>query len=156
MDTEYVYGDTIRFAVTLTGESDLPVTVSYDTETTPGTATSVSYCQQYPGSATEDYRSKSSSLTFNPGDASKTITVTLCPDDQYEGDETFIVTLSSPTNATLGTASATGTIIDNEAPPLTPLQQCELLHGPGWAAVLHPDDTPWTDSNGQIVCAMPH
>ena len=156
LDTEYVYGDTIRFAVTLTGESDLPVTVSYDTETTPGTATSVSYCQQYPGSATEDYRSKSSSLTFNPGDASKTITVTLCPDDQYEGDETLIVTLSNPTNATLGTASATGTIIDNEAPPLTPLQQCELLHGPGWAAVLHPDDTPWTDSNGQIVCAMPH
>ena len=155
-DTEYVYGDTMRFTVTLVGESDRPITVSYDTETTAGTATSVTYCQSYPGSAAEDYRPKSGTLTFTPGDTSETFAVILCPDDQYEGNETLIVTLSSPTNATLGTPSATGTIVDNDVPPLTLLQQCELLHGPGWAPVLYPDDTPWTDSFGQIVCAMPH
>ena len=36
-----------------------------------------------------------------------------------EANETFTLTLSSPTNATLGTATATGTINDNDAAPLT-------------------------------------
>ena len=49
-DTEYVYGESLRFTVTLTGESDRPITVDYDTEATPGTATSVAYCQHHPGS----------------------------------------------------------------------------------------------------------
>ena len=119
-DTEYVYGETLRFTVTLVGESDRPITVAYDTETTAGTATSVNYCQQHPGTVAEDYRPESGTLTFSPGDTSETFTVTLCPDDQYEGNETLIVTLSSPTNATLGTASATGTIVDNDVPAAHP------------------------------------
>ena len=155
-DSEYVYGETAQFTVTLTGESDRTITVSYDTEATPGTATSTTSCQSYPGSAVEDYRPKSGTLTFIPGDTSETFTVTLCPDDQYEGDETIVATLSGPTNAALGTGTGTGTILDNETQPLSLLQQCELLHGPGWAPVLYPDGTPWTDSFGQIVCAMPH
>ena len=63
-DTEHVYGESMRFTVTLAGESDRPVTVGYDTETTPGTATSVASCQQHPGNAAEDYRHRSGTLTF--------------------------------------------------------------------------------------------
>ena len=118
-DTEYIYGETMRFTVRLVGESDLPVTVSYDTETTAGTATSVAYCQQYPGSAAEDYRPESGTLTFTPGDTSETITVTLCPDDQYEGNETLTVTLSGVSGASLDPArgAAAGTINDNDGGP---------------------------------------
>ena len=156
LDSEHIVGETLRFTVTLTGESDLTITVSYDTEASPGTATSVTSCQAYPGSAAEDYEPRSSSLTFSPGDTSKTFTVTLCPDDQHEGNETIIVTLSGPTNAALSTATATGTgtgtIVDNDSL----IAQCQALHGPGWAPVLYPDGTPWVDSSNQIVCAMPH
>ena len=144
-------GGSLTFTVELTGDTELQAQVTY--ATADGTATSVSICQPYPGSAAEDYLPAAGTLTFAPGDTSKTITVNLCPDDQTEGDETLEVTLSSPTNADLGDPDATGTILDNE---LTPLQQCEALHGPGWSPVLYPDGTPWTDSGGQIVCAMPH
>ena len=117
-DTEHVYGESMRFTVTLAGESDRPVTVGYDTETTPGTATSVASCQQHPGNSAEDYRHRSGTLTFMPGDTSKTITVRLCPDDQSESDETLTVTLSLPSGASLDPAgaAATGTIRDNDTP----------------------------------------
>ena len=147
-------GGALTFTVGLVGATELQARVAY--ATAPGTATGTTACPAAPGNPVQDYVTDSGSLTFAPGDTSKTITVAACLDDQNEGDETFTVTLTSPIDATLGTASATGTIDDNDAPPLTPNQQCELLHGPGWAAVLYPDDTPWTDSFGQIVCAMPH
>lgn len=42
-------------------------------------------------------------------------------DSDIENDETFIVTLSNPSGAVLGTAVATGTIIDDDTPdPTTP------------------------------------
>ena len=105
----------------------------------------------------EDYRHGTTVVTFAANTTTASFTVAVCDDTATEPDETFTAALTHPTNATLGpAASATGTIVDNDAPPLTPAQQCEALHGPGWAPVLHPDGTPWTDSRGQIVCAMPH
>src|SRR5207302_1715666 len=56
-----------------------------------------------------DFISTSGTLTFNPGETAKTVAVTIRGDTIYETDETFILELSSPTNASLGTASATGT-----------------------------------------------
>src|SRR5262249_10983592 len=56
-------------------------------------------------------------LTFNPGETSKTIAITICGDTTSEGNETFVLTLSNPTNATLGTTSATGTIVDDDTGP---------------------------------------
>ena len=116
-DTEYIYGASLLFTVTLVGESDRPITVSYDTETTPGTATSVTYCQSYPGSADEDYRPESGTLSFTPGDMSETVTVTLCPDDRPEPSETVTVTLSGVSGASLPPAAGVGTIVDNDAGP---------------------------------------
>ncbi|MCG6538005.1 MAG: S8 family serine peptidase, partial [Syntrophales bacterium LBB04] len=90
--------------VTLSAASGLTVTVNYATSN--GSAT-----------AGGDYTATSGTLTFNPGDTSKTISVPITNDTAVEGNETFTVTLSSPSNATLGgTTTHTYTIIDNDTP----------------------------------------
>lgn len=54
-------------------------------------------------------------VRFRAGEASKTITVNVRGDLQQEGDETFTVTLSTPTGATLTTAAtATATILNDD------------------------------------------
>ena len=91
--------------VTRTGSSLLTQSVSYSTA--GGTAT-----------PDVDYVSRSDAVTFTPLDTSKTITVPILEDSNYEGNETFTVTLSSPTNgATLGNAVATVTITDDDPAP---------------------------------------
>src|SRR6185295_16079815 len=52
----------------------------------------------------------SGTLTFAAGETSKTIILPVLNDAVVETDETFTVTLSGPTKATLGIAVATGTI----------------------------------------------
>jgi hypothetical protein len=57
-------------------------------------------------------------LTFAPGQTSKTIDVTVEDDTLDEADETVVVTLATPGNATLGgIASHTLTITDDDDPP---------------------------------------
>src|SRR5205814_2734277 len=94
-----------NFTVTLSTASSKTVTVNY--ATADGTAT-----------APSDYVSiPSTTLTFTPGQTTKTIAVSVNGDIVDENDETFTVNLSNPTNATLSTATGTGTIIDDDAPP---------------------------------------
>src|SRR5437773_4493325 len=74
------------------------------------------------GTATagSDYVAASGTLTFAPGVATQNVAVVVNGDPTPEPDETFVVTLSSPTNAGLSTAQGTGTIgKDEEAPALT-------------------------------------
>ena len=55
-------------------------------------------------------------MQFAAGESSKTVTIPLVDDAYAEGPETFTITLSNPTGATLGTpAAATLTITDNDA-----------------------------------------
>src|SRR5262249_10473871 len=70
------------------------------------------------GSATagSDYTAASGTLTFSPGQTSKTVSVPVADDTTDKPDETFDVNLSSPTNATFGSATGVGTILDNDAP----------------------------------------
>ena len=49
----------------------------------------------------EDYTATSGTLTFAPGETSKTITIEILGDDIYEGLERFVTELSSPSGATL-------------------------------------------------------
>jgi hypothetical protein len=56
----------------------------------------------------------SGTVTFAPGDTSKTITVSVAGESTVETDEAFTVTLSSPVNATLGTSTAAGTITNDD------------------------------------------
>ena len=103
--TEGNFGSTsANFTVTLSQASPLTVTVGYNT--TPGTAT-----------AGADYSTTSGTLTFSPGQTSKSLSVAVLGDTLDENDETFSVNLSAPVNATVSTGTGTGTILDNDATP---------------------------------------
>ncbi|CAN5724906.1 hypothetical protein BH24ACT2_BH24ACT2_06050 [soil metagenome] len=88
------------FRVRLSAASDTTVTVAYATA---------------DGSAgTSDYKAKSGTLTFRPGKTTQKVSIVLKSDAVAEADETFTLTLSNATNATIGDGTATGTIIDDD------------------------------------------
>src|SRR5262249_14658686 len=68
------------------------------------------------GTATSgvDYVAASSTVSFAPGETTKTITVQVIGDRLPEPNETFVVNLSSPTNATIPDDQRLGTIADDE------------------------------------------
>jgi hypothetical protein len=76
------------FTVTLSAPSSQPVTVAYGTGN--GTAT-----------AGSDYQAANGTVTFAPGETSKTITVLVNGDRLAEPNETFFVNLSNPTDAVI-------------------------------------------------------
>jgi len=94
---------TVSIPVELTSPSARTVTVNY--AVTGGTATG--------GGA--DYTLADGTLTFAPGETSKTVDVAIVDDAVAEGDETVEITLSNPTNAVLGAPSLyVLTIEDND------------------------------------------
>ncbi len=97
---------TMAFVVTLDPAARDTVTVDY--ATSDGSA-----------QAGDDYTATSGTLTFAAGTTSGTITVPIADDNENESDETFTVTLSNASGATLGTAGATGTIRNRYVTPLT-------------------------------------
>ena len=96
-------GDSVTFTVSLEDENgDLTstseiVTVEYAT-------------RDRTAEAGLDYEQRSDTLTFDPDDDEKTITVQTSTDDIWEPEETFRVDLSQPDNAILDKAVGTGTI----------------------------------------------
>lgn len=103
---------TLSLAISLSAASSQAVTVNY--ATTDVTAI-----------AGADYTQASGTLAFAAGETSKTIDVTLLADTpNNERDETFIVTLSAPSGATLARTQATATIIDKVVNPDTGITTC--------------------------------
>ena len=99
-------GDTaMTFTVALDAASGRAVTVDYGVDTT-STAT-----------AGTDFTDLSGTLTFAAGETSQTLTVMVRGDELDEADETVVLKLSNAGNASLGTATATGTITDDDASP---------------------------------------
>ena len=92
------------FTVTLAPTSGQNVSVDY--ATADGTAT-----------APADYAATSGTLTFAPGQATKTVTVQVVGDTLDELDETFTVNLSNAVNAAILDPTGLGTIVDNDPPP---------------------------------------
>ena len=73
----------------------------------------------------------SGTLTFAPGESSKSFTVFLTDDVIKESNETFKVTLSNVSNANLGSpALATVNIVDNDKRPRSPLSSTPHLDAP--------------------------
>ena len=97
----------VRFAVTLDGPSPAEVTVSYATADPAGSVDPVA-------GAGIDYESASGTLTFAPGEVSRTIAVSVIDDSLDEPDETFTLVLADPRGATVGRGSALGTIRDDD------------------------------------------
>ena len=101
----------------------------YTVSMTPAAATvTVDWATTSAGSATAgtDYTARSDTVTFRAGETSKTVTVqTLTDIDSPESDETVVVELSNATVATIGTATASGTIRD-VPPPVVSLTSTAL------------------------------
>lgn len=104
------------FTVTLSAASDDIVTVNFATAN--GTTL-----------AGTDYVATSGALTFAPGETSKNITVAVNGNTLYQPDKTFFVDLSAPTNATIGTPQATGTILNDDACPVITVGPATLPNG---------------------------
>jgi CSLREA domain-containing protein len=95
------------FTVTLSAASASTVTVAF--ATADGSAV-----------AGSDYAATSGTLTFAPGVTSQTITVNVNGDTTVEPNETFVVNLSAPVNATLAVSQGVGTILNDDASAATP------------------------------------
>jgi subtilisin family serine protease len=94
---------TFVFTVTLSAASSSKVTVRFGTAN--GTA---------KAGRTGDYTATSGTLTFNPGETSKTIAVAVRNDTVVEPDETFFVNLSRASGATIAVGRGTGTIRNDD------------------------------------------
>ena len=82
--------------------------------------------------AGDDYTATSGTLTFMSGQTSKTITITILNDTDYEPSERFRVTLSNAAGATLAaTPSANVSITDDEAVPRASLEDVTVDEGAG-------------------------
>jgi len=98
----------LDFQVMLTAPSVGGAKVNYSTAS--GTATA------------SDYSTTSGTLIFAPNELSKTLRISVTDDVTVEALENFTLNLSSAVNATIGTASASATLIDNEsAAPAAPI-----------------------------------
>lgn len=71
--------------------------------------------------ADSDYAATSGILEFLPGEVSKTLKVYVNPDRLIESDEKFTLNLANANHASLSDASATVTILDDDAEPALPV-----------------------------------
>jgi Calx-beta domain/Immunoglobulin I-set domain len=94
------------FTVSLNNASPVPVTVQYKTSNNTATMPI-----DYVGLPL-------STLTFNPGEQNKTVTVAVKGETVIELTETFFVDLSNATNATIADAQGLGTITNDDFPTI--------------------------------------
>ncbi len=107
----------LNFEVTLSPPSTSVVTVDYATSN--GTAT-----------AESDYTAAADTLTFQPGEISKTISIGIMGDLVDEGMvETFTLQLADPVSATLANGLAIGTITDDDNARLGAQAGPQVLEG---------------------------
>ncbi|MCM2370139.1 Calx-beta domain-containing protein [Aporhodopirellula aestuarii] len=98
------------FTVVRSGDTSGATTVDY---TVTGSGSSPANVDDFNGNVLP-----SGQVTFFSGQTSKTITINVSGDFNIEDNETFTVTLSNPSGqAVIETASATGTIRDDDTPP---------------------------------------
>ncbi len=89
------------FTVTASAASTTAFTVNYATANNTATAG-------------VDYVATSGTLTFAPGQTTRTITVQVIGDLLKEANETFFVNLSAPTGATIADPQGLGVIVDDD------------------------------------------
>ena len=116
---------TLTFTVTLSAASGRAVTVDYADAGT-GTATS----------GTDYAALAGGTLTFPAGTISQTFDVSVTGDAAAEPDETVVVTLSNAGNATIGTATGTGAITDDDSGPSLSIDSPRVLEGDSGSTTL--------------------
>ena len=95
---------TIDFTVNLDRNAASTVTVDY--QTADGTAT-----------AGSDYTAANGTLSFGPGERTKTVSVSILQDSHDEGEETLVLRLSNASGAVITDDEATGTIENHDPMP---------------------------------------
>ena len=119
-DASVVEGDAgtglLNFAVQLSAASGQTISVDFASS-------------DIDAAAGSDYQATTGTLTIPAGNASASIAVTVLGDTTFEADETLTVTLSAPVNAALGTASATGTISNDDSQPVISIGSASLAEG---------------------------
>ena len=117
----------VSITVTRTGDTSGVSTIDYATSDTAGT----NACATVTGAASSrcDYSSTLGSLSFAAGETQKTLLVPVIDDSFAEGAETFKMTLSNVSGATLGGANEiTITINDNDgATGTNPIDQTNFF-----------------------------
>ncbi|MEH2213935.1 Calx-beta domain-containing protein [Nostoc sp.] len=106
-----------NFIVTLSNASYQQITVNYNTS--DGTAKT----------SDSDYNSAFGTVTFNPGETSKVISIGVIGDNKAETNETFSVNLSGATNAAIADNLAVGTIIDDDNQPTISISDVSVTEG---------------------------
>jgi hypothetical protein len=96
----------VAVPVRLSNTSDQTVTVNY--RTVDGSAVASG------GKRNADYGAASGTLTFQPGETSKTITISIKSDRRAEPNETFTVQLYGAVGATIEDGVATVTIVNDD------------------------------------------
>jgi endoglucanase len=98
----------LSFLVSLTAPAAVTTTVGFRTSDITATAGS-------------DYQSVTSgTVTFRVGQRTASIVIQVFGDTAIEADETFQIELYNPLNATLGIATAVGTILNDDVVSATP------------------------------------
>jgi hypothetical protein len=136
--TEGAAGTSIaNLTIGLSNLTAYPVTVHYQTQ--DGTATL----------ANADYVAASGTATVDPKTLSVTLPIQVNGDTKHEADESLTVTISSPTNATLGRATGQVTILNDDGAPGLSINDVTIAEGDtGSVSVVftvklsHPTDQP--------------
>ncbi|MHC5856139.1 Calx-beta domain-containing protein [Nostoc sp.] len=106
-----------NFTISLSNASSQQVTVNYNTS--DGTA----------NAADSDYNSTPGTITFNPGETSKTLSIGVVGDNKFETDETFIVNLLAATNGTIADNLGVATIINDDNQPTISISDVSITEG---------------------------
>lgn len=119
-DAQIVEGDsgtkTLEFTVTLSAASGLPLTFNYATADQTAVAGT-------------DYTAGSGTITFNPGETTKKISVVINGDNDVEANETFLVNLTGITFASIADGQAIGTIVDDDGTPTISIGDASVTEG---------------------------
>ncbi|MBD2514379.1 DUF4114 domain-containing protein [Nostoc sp. FACHB-973] len=116
-DASAIEGNVITFTITRTeytqSEQSITVSTSLTAEDTASTA---------------DFGTKTETIIFEAGATQKSFTVQITPDFVFEGNETFTVSLSNPTNKAIinpTSGTAKGTINNDDPNPLVIITQTD-------------------------------
>ncbi len=119
-DVSVVEGDvaTVAAEFTVTLSEAVGYSVDIDYTTTPGSAAEGS-----------DYIPVNGTLTFLPGETSKTIPVAVVGEETYEPSEVFYVDLSNPIRVELSDARGQGTISNDDSTPALTVAEASVIEG---------------------------
>jgi large repetitive protein len=125
-----------NFTVTLSRVTTRSVSVDYATNDGAATAPS-------------DYASANGTLTFNPGQTTKTVHVAVNGDTGWEPNETFTLDLANPVHATVSDGQGLGTITNDDPLPAVSIGDLSQFEGNSGTSTMSFDvglDRPSTDT----------